>query len=142
MIGEEVRQHRGIKQISFAAIALLLSLTVVALYQRSQAEAQRTIGRPAPPNPAMNSRRRIFDPSRWISEPYHNYGCRERWFALVPMFAALRKSASGPEHQFAAPQRHSRCLGSCGHANGVVDPTQSDPQWTLDPGCVKTLWPG
>jgi len=96
MIGEEVRQHRGIKQISFAAIALLLSLTVVALYQRSQAEAQRTIGRPAPPNPAMNSRRRIFDPSRWISEPYHNYGCRERWFALVPMFAALRKSASGP----------------------------------------------
>jgi len=99
MIGEEVRQHRGIKQISFAAIALLLSLTVVALYQRSQAEAQRTIGRPAPPNPAMNSRRRIFDPSRWISEPYHNYGCRERWFALVPMFAALRKSASGPPRE-------------------------------------------
>jgi len=95
MIGEEVRQHRGIKQISFAAIALLLSLTVVALYQRSQAEAQRTIGRPAPPNPAMNSRRRIFDPSRWISEPYHNYGCRERWFARVPVFAAVRKSASG-----------------------------------------------
>ena len=95
MIGEEVRQHRGIKQISFAAIALLLSLTVVALYQRSQAEAQRTIGRPAPPNPAINSRRRIFDPSRWIREPYHNYGCRERWFALVPMFAALRKSACG-----------------------------------------------
>jgi len=105
MIGEEVRQHRGIKQISFAAIALLLSLTVVALYQRSQAEAQRTIGRPAPPNPAMNSRRRIFDPSRWISEPYHNYGCRERWFALVPMFAALRKSASAQVFG----RRHPRC---------------------------------
>jgi hypothetical protein len=40
----------------------------------------------------MNSRRRIPDPSRWISEPYHNDGCRERRFALVPMFAALRTS--------------------------------------------------
>jgi hypothetical protein len=48
----------------------------------------------------LNSRRRILDPSRWISEPYHNDGCRERWFALVPMFAALRKSASGPSRRF------------------------------------------
>ena len=54
----------------------------------------------------LNSRRRILDPSRWISEPYHNDGCRERWFALLPMFAALRKSASAqvfgrrhPRHQ-------------------------------------------
>ena len=46
------------------------------------------------PRPAMNARRRILDPSRWISEPYHNDGCRERWFPLVPVFAALRKSAS------------------------------------------------
>jgi hypothetical protein len=38
----------------------------------------------------MNARRRILDPSRWISEPYHNDGCKERWFALLPMFAALR----------------------------------------------------
>jgi hypothetical protein len=44
----------------------------------------------------MNSRRRILYPSRWISEPYHNDGCKERWFALVPMFAAPRKSASSP----------------------------------------------
>jgi hypothetical protein len=35
-------------------------------------------------------------PRAWISEPYHNDGCKKQWFALVPMFAALRKSAIRP----------------------------------------------
>lgn len=43
MIGEDVRQHRRTKQISFMAIVSLLSLTALSLYQRSQAVAQRTI---------------------------------------------------------------------------------------------------
>lgn len=43
MIGEDVRQHRRTRHISFAAIASLLSLTVFSLYQRSQAVTQRTI---------------------------------------------------------------------------------------------------
>jgi hypothetical protein len=58
---------------------------------RSPCCARATTGHAAAlPSPAMNCRRRIRDPSRWISEPYHNDGCRERWFALVPTFAALR----------------------------------------------------
>src|SRR5262245_7304332 len=36
-------------------------------------------------------------------------------------------SAIGPERQFAAPQRHSRYLGSCGHASSGFDPTPNPP---------------
>lgn len=43
MIGEDVRQHRRTKTISAMAVASLISLTGFALYQRSQAEAQRII---------------------------------------------------------------------------------------------------
>jgi TIR domain/WD domain, G-beta repeat len=43
IIGEDVRQHRRTKQMVSAAVITLSGLTAIALYQRQQAIAQRTI---------------------------------------------------------------------------------------------------